>query len=127
MPATVTDASALAAVVSEEPAAEEVAAQLDAAERVIAPALIWFELANICWKKIRQHPDQRELLLDQFTEAAALPIEIQDVEHRPIIELGVETGLTAYDASYLWLARTLHAELVTLDNDLRAAARGEEK
>jgi predicted nucleic acid-binding protein len=31
------------------------------------------------------------------------------------------TGLSAYDASYLWLAGTLDADLVTLDKKLAAA------
>ena len=35
-----------------------------------------------------------------------------------------DTGLTAYDASYLWLARHLGAELVTLDTKLAAVAKG---
>ncbi len=40
------------------------------------------------------------------------------------LDLATETGLTAYDASYLWLARQLGAELVTLDQQLaRAAAK----
>jgi uncharacterized protein with PIN domain len=60
MPATVIDASALAAVVFAEPSSDEVAARVDRAERVVAPALLWFELANTCWKKIHRHPDQRE-------------------------------------------------------------------
>jgi predicted nucleic acid-binding protein len=32
------------------------------------------------------------------------------------------TGLSAYDASYLWLARDLDVELVTLDRQLAKAA-----
>ena len=32
------------------------------------------------------------------------------------------TGLTSYDASYLWVARRLGAELVTLDRQLEKAA-----
>ena len=31
------------------------------------------------------------------------------------------TGLTAYDASYLWLTRQLDADLVTLDQQLARA------
>jgi predicted nucleic acid-binding protein len=34
--------------------------------------------------------------------------------------LATETGLTAYDATYLWLSRSRDSELVTLD---RALAR----
>ena len=34
----------------------------------------------------------------------------------------MRTGLTTYDASYLWLARDLGVELVTLDRQLAEAA-----
>ena len=123
MPATVIDTSALAAAVFGEPDAEEVASRLDGAERVVAPALIWFELANTCWKKIRRHPEQREWLLERFERAGELPIQTLDINYRAAIELATDTGLTAYDAAYLWLARDLDADLVTLDKRLAATAR----
>lgn len=122
MPATVIDASALAAVAFDEPAAEEVASRLDRSDRVVAPALLWFELANTCWKKINRHPEQREWFLERFEHAAELPIEVLDVSHQAVIALACDTGLTAYDANYLWLARHLDADLVTLDKQLAAAA-----
>jgi predicted nucleic acid-binding protein len=31
--------------------------------------------------------------------------------------------LSVYDASYLWLARSLQSQLITLDNKMRAAAK----
>jgi predicted nucleic acid-binding protein len=40
----------------------------------------------------------------------------------PINLLAEHFGLTTYDASYLWLARELDAELVTLDRQLAHAA-----
>ncbi|WP_254065926.1 type II toxin-antitoxin system VapC family toxin [Acidisoma sp. L85] len=43
------------------------------------------------------------------------------LDHGAVLELASETGLTAYDASYLWLARQLKAELVTLDRQLAHA------
>jgi predicted nucleic acid-binding protein len=39
-----------------------------------------------------------------------------------VVALAEATGLTAYDACYLWLARTLRADLITLDRRLAAAA-----
>jgi predicted nucleic acid-binding protein len=44
------------------------------------------------------------------------------VNHDSALELAASTGLTAYDASYLWLSRQLEAELVTLDQQLAMAA-----
>jgi predicted nucleic acid-binding protein len=40
-----------------------------------------------------------------------------------VVRLAVDTGLSAYDASYLWLALALKAELVTLDARLANAVR----
>jgi len=122
MPATVIDASALAALVFDEPDSGDVSERFDSAERLVAPALIWFELANTCCKKIRRHPDQRDWLLERFARAGDLPVEVADVEHRDAIVLACETGLSVYDASYLWLARHLNADLLTLDKRLRAVA-----
>jgi predicted nucleic acid-binding protein len=39
-----------------------------------------------------------------------------------VFALAAETGLSAYDASYLWLARSRDAELVTLDKALARLA-----
>jgi predicted nucleic acid-binding protein len=44
------------------------------------------------------------------------------VDHAAVPDLAEATGLTAYDASYLWLARELKAELVTLDRKLAAVS-----
>jgi predicted nucleic acid-binding protein len=38
------------------------------------------------------------------------------------VALAAETGLTAYDASYLWLSHRLRVPLVTLDSKLAQAA-----
>jgi len=46
--------------------------------------------------------------------------EIQ-VPPEDLVEVARRTGLTAYDAAYLWLARELGAALVTLDDRLEAA------
>ena len=125
MAAIVIDASALAAVAFAEPSSADVAAELAGAERVVAPPLLWFELANICWKKVARHPNQREWLLRRLTRALDLSVELIQVDYREVTVLALETGLTAYDASYLWLARHVDAELLTLDERLAAAAHKE--
>jgi predicted nucleic acid-binding protein len=44
------------------------------------------------------------------------------VEFDKVIDLATATDLSVYDASYLWLARSLGAELVTLDRKLARVA-----
>lgn len=117
----VVDASALAAVLFAEPEAELIAGRLEGG-RLAAPSLLDFELANVCLIKIRRQPSQREALRAAFRLAQRLRIESVTVDHGAALDIAEATGLTAYDASYLWLARTLGAELVTLDRKLAAAS-----
>ena len=117
----VVDASALAALLFGEPEAEAAAARLDGA-RLVAPSLIAYELANVCLTKCRRHPDRREAILAAFRLRARLGVEELAVDPARELDLALATGLTAYDASYLYLARRLGAELVTFDKALGRAA-----
>jgi len=120
----VIDASALAALLFGEPEAEAIAGQLEGA-RLVAPGLLAFELANVCLVKSRRHPERREALLAGLKLCGRLGVEEIAVDHDAVVDLALETGLTAYDASYLWLARQLGADIVTLDKALdRAATAG---
>ena len=123
MPDIVIDASALGAIVFNEPKGESVTQRLGDSP-LAAPALLRFELANICLKKIRKHPEQEAVLLAALRRGLAVRAEIHDVDHAEVVPLARETGLSAYDASYLWLARHLNAELVTLDQALDDAWTG---
>jgi predicted nucleic acid-binding protein len=116
----VVDAPALAALLFSEPEGEMMAERLWGA-RLVAPALLSFEIANICLKKIRQHPAVRDALVAAFGLMARMEIETADADHAAILAVAERSGSTAHDASYLWLARRMGAELVTLDRQLAVA------
>ncbi len=116
----VVDASALAALLFGEPEAEAIAGQLNHA-RLVAPMLLGFELANVCLIKTRRYPKQASALAAAFRLRDRLAVEEVIVDHDDTLALAARTGLTAYDASYLWLSRQLGAELVTLDQQLATA------
>ena len=120
MSAKVIDASALAALLFGEPEGAAIAERLDGAG-LIAPALLPFEIANTCAKKIRRQPDQREALLAAFGMLDRMEVGIVEVNHGEVLALAERARLTPYDASYLWLARRMSYELVTLDRRLAAA------
>ena len=121
MPTEVVDASALAAVLFGEPGAEAVVDRLEAAT-LAAPALLDFELASICLKKMRLYPERSDDYREGLTLRRCMSIELRPVDPVGIVLIALSTGLSAYDASYLWLARHLGAGLITLDRRLAAAA-----
>ncbi len=121
-PAKIIDASAIAAVLFGETEGESLRHVLGDAQ-LIAPTLLPFELANVCLKKIRKEPGRRDQFLRALGRFDRLGVRLIAVEPEPMIRLAETVGLTAYDASYLWLAQSLSCELVTLDKRLAAAYR----
>jgi len=117
----VVDASALAALVFGEPDSARVRHGLQG--RVLhSTSLLDYELANTALKKLRRLPDDSAAILAAMHVAGALPIRRDVPDMVQVVALAAATGLTAYDASYLWLARRLGAPLVTLDQALARAA-----
>ena len=123
MKRVVADASALAALIFDEPEADVVEPQLQGAQ-VFAPTILQFELANVAWKKIRRRPHEGVTVLSQLRSAIGdgSLIKWADVNMTDVVLIAQSTGLTPYDASYLWLAGSLGADLVTLDKRLAAAS-----
>ena len=118
----VADASALAAVIFNEDGCEDVARRLEGAT-LSAPLLLLFELANAALEKAQKHPDHAAQIFARLSEGLSglRQIRWHDVDAVDVAILARLTGLTAYDASYLWLAGWLEADLVTLDRRLAAA------
>jgi predicted nucleic acid-binding protein len=113
----VVDTSAMAALLFGEPKAEEIAEVLEGAH-LVAPALLQFEMASVCLKKIVAHPELEVQLMSAFDLLTRFAIDTVQVDHPATIALAKETGLTTYDASYLWLTKDLKGELITLDEKL---------
>jgi predicted nucleic acid-binding protein len=117
----VVDCSALAALMFGEPQADKIAARLTEA-KLVAPTLLSYELANVCKVKCMRNPALRDAYIAVLRWRGQLGIEERSVDPESALALSLATGLTAYDASYLWLARHLDAELVTLDRKLTRVA-----
>ena len=117
----VVDASALAAVAFKEPG-EATATALLSGHRFCAPSLLPYEMANVCSKKMVRYPADRKTIFEQFVDSCRVPVDLHDVDFPEVVELAHRHNLTAYDASYLWLARHLDVGLVTLDEKLGKAA-----
>lgn len=120
--AVVVDASALLAVLLAEPEAESVAERLSG-HALISTSLLPYEVTNAAWHKARRKlitgADARRVVAD----LGALSVHLEHPDPAGVLTLALETGLTAYDAGYLWLARETGTELVTLDAQLEKAWR----
>ncbi len=118
----VVDASALAAVAFQEPEWGAVRTALEG-RALVVPRLLAYELTNVAAMKLRRHPANAALIRAGLEGVLADDFAIywSDVDHMAVLALAEKTGLKSYDASYLWLAMHLEADLVTLDADLQRA------
>ena len=122
MKRVVLDASAMVAMVFREPGNLDLESRIDGTS-VHAPFLLKFELTNVAVVKARQQPKDAPEILAALHLALdpSSNIAWHDVDATDVALIARATGLTAYDASYLWLAGMLDADLVTLDRKLAAA------
>jgi len=117
--AKVADASVLAAMAFRERRADEAMSLLHRAT-LYEPLLLPFELANIAWKKARREPSRTSAILRQLERVLSTSFIWVPIDHSALFELALRSGLTAYDASYLAVARQVGASLVTFDQGLEA-------
>lgn len=121
MPGKVADSSLLAAVAFGEPEAAEAAASIGDSD-LYEPTLLRYELFSIARKKVSNHPEQRSGLLRGLRAILSLDMRWVEPNHQQVVELALESELSTYDVSYLYIARELALPLVTYDPWMRVAA-----
>lgn len=119
MNAVVVDASAIAAVLFDEPEAAPVRASVRG--RLLAPGLIRYELASVCLAKVRRFPGRAADIEARHALVDALDLRLHDPQWPELPALAQRWTLSVYEAAYLQLALALHAPLVTLDARLAGA------
>ena len=85
----------------------------------ISPYLLAFEITNGLRSAViqkRQSLKAAELLLDSFLNMGIL---FEKVNEKEVFRLALRRGVTAYDASYVWLAKSKKLKLLTLDEKLK--------
>lgn len=86
-----------------------------------APYLLQYELANVALKKFRRgFEDESRKGLQR---ALDIDVDLHRIDVQEVAALASQYRLSAYDASYLWLAADIRAPLATFDERLAAAAR----
>lgn len=117
--AVVVDASAVAAVLFDEPEAAAIVASITGP--LLAPALLRYEIASVCLTKGLREPGRVAEIEARHALLVELDIEWLEPDWRALPQLARRWGLSTYDAAYLSIALGREAGLVTLDARLAAA------
>ena len=120
MPVIVVDASAVAAILFSESSADRIVEQIGA-DAPVAPSLLPYELVNVAAHKVRRNELSLEAATIALRAYSDLQIALYDPDLLDVLRITFRARLTAYDAAYLWLARSLSTDLVTLDGKLAKA------
>jgi predicted nucleic acid-binding protein len=92
----------------------------------IVPSLFWFETRNLflmAERRLRLRTGEALLIMTQLRR---LPLEDGGTGgDASVFDLAARHTLSAYDASYIALAKTLGLPLATADRKMAAAARNE--
>lgn len=93
---------------------------LDSKHRLIAPDLLWIEVASVVWKVARRGAISDDEAQQIIADAAAFPVET--VESFPLLpealRIATEADRTVYDSLYVALAAREGAAMVTADERL---------
>lgn len=119
MPDTVIDASAIAAVLFDEPEAAPIVASITG--KLVAPTLLRYELASVCTTKMIRQPARAAEIHARYKLLDRLDLRYFEPDWLSLPMLAHRWALSAYDAAYLQLALANRAALVTLDARLAAA------
>jgi predicted nucleic acid-binding protein len=113
----VLDASVVAAAFFPEKGTEAAKSLLLSAADLLAPDLIWAELANVVWKRCRRGEISEQQAVELLGDILELPLEITPSERLvgPALDLALRTGRTVYDCLYVALALWERTVLVSAD------------
>lgn len=121
MPDRVIDASVLAAAFFKENRYHE-AYLLISDSDLFAPSLVNYEMASIACKKLSAFPEEGQSIHNTLRLFLRMEIRLVDVDYSEVVNLAETTGLSAYDASYLYVSRQLNLPLITFDAELARVA-----
>ncbi|HSN79281.1 MAG TPA: type II toxin-antitoxin system VapC family toxin [Rhodoferax sp.] len=119
-PPLVLDCSALAGLIFEEDWQAQALQKIEG-RSLKAPYLLDIEITSVALKKHRRGGS--DIALSGLARYASMDIELFEVSAIDVFELAKRYQLSAYDASYLWLAAELTCPLATFDEKLAIAAQ----
>ena len=118
-PPLVIDCSALAGIVFQE--SWQAQAQHSIAGHTLhAPSLLPYEITSVTLKKLRRGETHAA---DGLAQALDMDIDLHEINTQEVFDLAKRYQLSAFEASYLWLAAELKCPLATFNEKLASAAQ----
>ena len=113
------DASAIIAVITDEPEAQMVINCTKNAT-IVSPNIISFEVANALTRMMRKNVIISENQLFTLIKSFKLiPIKMVNIDLEKALEIAWHYKIYAYDAFYLEVAKTLQLPFITFDNGMK--------
>ena len=85
--------------------------------------LIFYELGNVLWKESkifkRFSSAEAQAMLKDWILWIECNFDIYEPDWHSTLSIALDTGLSYYGASYLWLAKKVNEPIVTADKDLK--------
>ena len=91
--------------------------------KLVAPVILYAEIANALWKRMLRGDMDRQKTLEtgeRFDEICPVLLPIEDLVQRAL-ELAIDSRHPVYDCLYVALAEQLSSELITADERLYRA------
>lgn len=125
MSAVVVDASVAVKWFFPEPHAQAARQVLSGRRTLLAPELIWAEVANVLWKRVQREeltPEAAQQILQDFKR---FPLHTYPIKTllEPAWRLAVERRISVHDGLYLALAVSRECKLVTADRPFHDAIK----
>jgi predicted nucleic acid-binding protein len=117
----VADASALLAVVLDEPERDAI---LDATEgaTLIAPQALPHEIGNALIALRKKGKIETEVILPAWQATQRIPVQLMPIDMEAALNLALAHGIYAYDACYLQCSLSHRRPLVTVDRKMKEVA-----
>ena len=125
MSAVVVDASVAVKWFCPEPHAQAAHRVLGGRRVLLAPELIWAEVANVLWKRVQRAELTQEVAQQILRDFKRFPLQTSPINAllEPAWQLAVQRRITVYDALYLALAVSRECKLVTADRSFHDAVK----
>lgn len=118
----VADASALLAVVLDEPERAPILEATARATTLVAPSALPYEIGNALIAMVKRGRLEEEMVPQVWNATQRVPVQLVSVDVESALTLALANQIYAYDAYYLHCSLVRQRPLVTLDRKMRAVA-----